>query len=149
MSFKFMTKVIPSGNATAVEVPKAAVESFGAGARPPVAISINGHRWRSRVALKGGKSLVGVSAANRVASGIGEGDRVEVLIELDEEPRTVPEPADLCKALNTNKRVRAAYDSLPFGLKRRHVGSIEDAKSLETRQRRIAKLVSELLQRTT
>src|SRR5262249_17385171 len=94
MSFKFKTKVVPSGNATAVEVPKAGIESFGAGARPPVAISINGHRWRSRIAVKGGKSLVGISAANRGASNIAEGDLVEVLIELDEEPRTVPEPAD-------------------------------------------------------
>jgi len=146
MSFTFKTKVVRSGNATAVEVPKAGIESFGAGARPPVAISINGHRWRSRIAVKGGKRLVGISAANRAASGISEGDLVEVLIELDEEPRTVPEPTDLSAALKRSKRARAAFDNLPFGLKRKHVAAIEAAKSLETRRRRIAKLVSELTQ---
>ena len=146
MRFKFKTKVIPSGNATAVEVPKAGIESFGAGARPPVAITINGHSWRSRIAVKDSKSLVGISAANRLASGISEGDVVEVLIELDEEPRTVSEPTDLSEALKKSKGARAAFDKLPFGLKRKHVAAIEDAKSPETRARRIAKLVSDLLQ---
>ena len=146
MRFTFQAKVAPSGNATAVEVPKDGIASFGAGARPPVAISINGHRWRSRIALKDGKCLVGISAANRRASSISEGDLVEVSIELDEEPRTVPEPADLSEALQKDKRARAAFDGLPFGLKRRHVAAIEEAKSLQTRQRRIAKLMSELQQ---
>ncbi|MBS0452309.1 MAG: DUF1905 domain-containing protein [Proteobacteria bacterium] len=144
MNFRFQAKVVPSGNATAVEVPKDGIESFGAGARPPVAVSINGHRWRSRIALKDGKCLVGISAANRQASSIAEGNLVEVLIELDEEPRTVREPADLCEALKKNKRARAAFDGLPFGLKRKHVAAIEDAKSVQTRQRRIDKLVSDL-----
>jgi len=146
MRFKFQARVAPSGNATAVEVPKDGIESFGAGARPPVAISINGHRWRSRIAVKDGKYLVGISAANRRASGISEGDFIEVLIGLDEEPRTLPEPTDLSEALKKNKRARAAFDSLAFGLKRKHVAAIEDAKSLQTRQRRIAKLVSDLQQ---
>ena len=146
MKFIFQAKVLPSGNATAVEVPKDGIESFGAGARPPVAISINDHRWRSRIAVMNGKCLVGISAANRRESGIAEGDLVDVQIELDEEPRTLPEPTDLSEALRKNKGARAAFDSLPFGLKRKHVAAIEDAKSLETRQRRIAKLVSELQQ---
>ena len=78
MKLKFQAKVVPSGNATAVEVPKDGIESFGAGARPPVAISINGHRWRSRIAVMNGKCLVGISAANRRESGIAEGDLVDV-----------------------------------------------------------------------
>lgn len=144
MKFKFQAKVIPSGNATAVEVPQDGIESFGAGARPPVAITINGHSWRSRIAVMHGKSLVGISAANRRESGIAEGDLVGVLIELDDAPRTVPEPADLSDALKKNKAARAAFDGLPFGLKRKHVAAIEAAKSPDTRQRRIAKLVSDL-----
>ena len=102
MTFKFQAKVVPSGNAAAVEVPKDGVESFGAGARPPVAISINGHSWRSRIAVKDGKYLVGISAANRRASSISMGDLVEVLVALDEAPRTVEEPADLTEALLHN-----------------------------------------------
>jgi hypothetical protein len=144
MAMTFKAKVIPSGNATAVEVPKAVMEALASGARPPVAVSINGHTWRSRVAAMRGMSLVGISAANRSASGISEGDLVEVRLELDAEPRTVVEPPDLSLALNGSKRARAAFDKLPFGLQRKHVASIEEAKSSETRQRRLSKLVGDL-----
>lgn len=141
---KFKAQVIPSGNATAVQVPKAALEKLNAGARPPVAITINGYRWRSRVAAMRGMYLIGISAAHRKASAIAEGDVVEVLLELDLEPRTVEEPADVASALNQRKALRTAFESLPFGLRRKHIASIEEAKSPETRARRIAKLVSDL-----
>jgi uncharacterized protein YdeI (YjbR/CyaY-like superfamily) len=82
------------------------------------------------------------SAANRAASGIAEGDIVEVALELDTEPRVVPEPADLAMALDADSKARAAFDRLPYGLRRKHVVAIEDAKSSEVRKRRIAKLVT-------
>jgi hypothetical protein len=100
-TMRFTAKVIPSGNATAVEVPKAALDELNAGARPLVVITINGHSWRSRVAAMRGMHLVGISAANRKASQISEGDLVEILLELDVEPRTVEEPQDLESALNS------------------------------------------------
>lgn len=141
---KFKAKVVPSGNATAVEVPKAALEQLSAGARPPVVITINGHSWRSRVAAMRGMHLLGISAANRKASKISEGDLVEVLLELDVEPRTVEEPEDVASALNQRTALRTAFESLPFGLRRKHIAHIEEAKSPETRLRRITKLLSEL-----
>ena len=143
---KFKAKVIPSGNATAVEAPKEAIEKLNAGARPPVVITINGHSWRSRVAAMRGMHLVGISAANRKASKISEGDLVEVLLELDVEPRTVEEPEDVALALNKRKALRTVFDSLPFGLRRKHIASIEEAKSPETRSRRIANLLTKLEQ---
>ena len=54
------------------------------------------------------------------------------------------EPEDFAAALDNNKKARAAFDKMPFGLKRKRIAAIEDAKSLETRQRRISKLVAEL-----
>ncbi|WP_137940271.1 YdeI/OmpD-associated family protein [Chitinivorax sp. B] len=145
---KFKAKVVPSGNATAVEVPKEALEQLNAGTRPPVVITINGHSWRSRIAAMRGMHLVGISAANRKASKISEGDLVEVLLELDVEPRTVEEPDDVASALNKHEALRTAFESLPFGLRCKHIASIEEAKSPETRLRRIAKLLSELEQST-
>lgn len=141
---KFKNTVVPSGNATAVEVPKAALDELNAGARPLVVVTINGHSWRSRVAAMRGMYLLGISAANRKASGISEGDLVEVQLELDTEPRTVAEPADVASALNKRKALRNAFENLPFGLRRKHITNIEEAKSLEARSRRITKLLSEL-----
>ena len=120
------------------------MEKLGAGARPPVAITINGHSWRSRVAAMRGMALIGISAANRQASAIAEGERVEVLLELDLAPRTVQEPEDVAAALNKRKALRTAFEGLPFGLRRKYVADIEDAKSPETRARRIAKLLGAL-----
>ncbi len=139
---KFRAKVIPSGNATAVEVPIDVVEALGSGARPLIAVTVNGHTWRSRVALMRGQCLVGISAANRAASGIGEGDIVEVSLKIDTEPRVVRAPPDLARVLKDDPEVRAAFDGLSYGLKRKHVAAIEEAKTSEVRQRRIAKLVT-------
>ena len=139
---KFRAKVIPSGNATGVEIPTDVVKALGSGLRPLIAVTINGHMWRSRVALMRGQCLVGISAANRAASGIAEGEVVEVDLELDTEPRVVPEPADLARGLDDDPEARAAFDRLPYGLRRRHVAAIEEAKATEVRQRRIARLVA-------
>jgi len=141
---KFQAKVIPSGNATAVEIPAAVMQALGPERRPLVAVTINGHTWRNRVALMHGQCLVGISAANRTASGIAEGDVVEVDIALDDAPRVVAEPPDLAQALNDAPAARAALERLPYGLKRKHIAAIEDAQSAEVRARRIAKLVTSM-----
>ena len=141
---KFRALVIPSGNATAIEVPAVVMSSLGPEARPAVAITINGHSWRTRVAMMNGQRLVGISAAHRVAAGIAEGDRIEVELLLDTAPRTVEEPTDLKAALDAKATARAAFERLPFGLRVKHVRDIEDAKSPEVRARRIGKLVETL-----
>lgn len=138
----FRATVEPAGNATGVEVPAEVVEGLGEGKRPRVVITINGHSWRSRVASTGGRYLVGISAANRAASGIAEGDEVEVGLAVDTEPREVVEPPELTEALDADPEARAAYDRLAYTHRRRHVLSIEGAKTAETRQRRVAKAVA-------
>ena len=141
---KFRAIVIPSGNATAVEVPPEIVEALGPEARPPVEIGINGHSWRSRIARMRGQCLIGVSAANRAAAGIAEGESVEVDVRRDEAPREVALPADLAEALQATPGAHAAFARLPFGLKRKHLATIEEARSAETRRRRIEKLATTL-----
>ncbi|WP_405604728.1 YdeI/OmpD-associated family protein [Streptomyces sp. NBC_01410] len=137
----FRATVEPAGNATGVEVPADVVDALGAGKRPAVVITINGHTWRSRVAAMGGRFIVGISAANRAASKVAEGDEVEVDLQLDTEPRVVVEPPDFAEALGADPQLRAAYDRLAYTHRRRHVLAIEGAKTAETRQRRIAKAI--------
>lgn len=141
---KFKALVIPSGNATGVEVPVDLVRSLNEGARPPICITINGHTWRSRIALMRRQCLIGISGANRKASRIEVGDIVEVDIELDTQLRNVELPADIEESLNESPEAKCNFESLPFGLKRRHISLIEAAKSEETRKRRIDKFVKEL-----
>src|SRR5262249_14999296 len=139
---RFPATVEPAGNATGIEVPAEIVTALGAGKRPKVAITINGHTWRSRVAPRGGRFLVGISAANRAACGIAEGDSVEADVQLDTQPRVVAEPPARAEALDGAPQARAAFDRLAYGLKRKHVQAIQDAKPPQTRQRRITKLIA-------
>lgn len=141
---KFQAAVIPSGNATGIEIPEDVLSALGPGHRPLIVISINGHSWRSRVAAMRGQKLVGISAAQRAAACIAEGDLIEVDVSLDEAPREVAEPADLAAALNASVSARASFMNLAFGLRLKHVRSVEEAKSAEVRGRRIDKLVASL-----
>jgi hypothetical protein len=114
----FRSTVVPAGNATGAEVPAEVVDALGEGKRPKVAITINGHTWRSRIVTKGGRYLVGISAANRAAASIVEGDHIELTLELDTEPRQVDEPADLTVVLDAAPTARAAFDRLHFVARR-------------------------------
>lgn len=141
---KFQTYVEPPEPMRGLEVPAEVVEALGEGKRPRVTITINGHSWRSRVAIMRGRYLLGLSNANRQAAGVATGDEVEVELEFDPEPRLVAEPADFARALDADPLARAAYDRLPDGRKREHVRAIESAKKPETRTRRIEKALATL-----
>ncbi|MEU0544452.1 YdeI/OmpD-associated family protein [Nocardia sp. NPDC005978] len=141
---KFRSHVEPPEPMRGLEVPAEVVTALGEGARPPVTITINGHSWRSRIALMRGRHLIGLSRANREAAGVDIGEEIEVEVELDTEPREVVEPEDFAAALNADAKARAAYDKLSHSRKRVHVLAIEGAKKPETRQRRIEKAIAEL-----
>jgi hypothetical protein len=141
---KFRTCVEPPQPMSGLQVPPEVVESLGQGKRPPVMITVNGHSWKSTVAVMRGRFLLGLSHANRQAAGVRTGDEVEVEMEFDPGPRVVAEPADLARALGADPIARAAYDRLPDGRKREHVRAIESAKKPETRTRRIEKTLATL-----
>ncbi|MGY0236947.1 YdeI/OmpD-associated family protein [Longispora urticae] len=141
---KFLAQVEPPEPMRGLEVPPEVVEALGGGARPPVTITVNGHSWKSRVAILRGRHLLGLSNAHRRAAGVEIGEEVEVEVELDTEPRVVVEPADFARALDADPVARAAYDNLAYSHKREHVHAIESAKKPETRQRRIEKAIATL-----
>jgi hypothetical protein len=130
--------------ATGIEVPPDVVEALGGGRRPAVTVTIGGHSYRSTIGTMGGRTLVPVSAENRVRSGIAAGDVVDVEIERDDAPRELEVPVDLGRALDAQPGARAAFDALSFSGKRRYVDPVVQAKAPETRERRIAKAVADL-----
>ncbi|GAA2136078.1 YdeI/OmpD-associated family protein [Streptomyces synnematoformans] len=144
---KFQSRVEPPEPMKGLEIPPEVVESLGGGKRPAVTITLNGHVWRSRVAIMRGRYLIGLSKANRQAAGVETGDEVEVGLELDTEPREVVEPEELISALDADPEARIAYDKLPPGRKRQYVITVEGAKKPETRQRRVEKIIAELRDR--
>lgn len=140
---KFRTTLLQSGKtATGFEVPPEVVESLGKGKKPPVRVTINGHTYRSSVAVMNGVFMVGVSAENRAAAGVKGGDELDIDIELDTEKREVAVPPDLAEALENDPDAKRFYEGLSYSNKSRHVLSIEGAKNPKTRKRRVEKAIS-------
>ena len=130
--------------ATGIRVPEDVVAGLGTSKRPPVTVTINGHSYQSTVAVMGGVFMLPVSAEHRAAAGIAAGDEIEVELVLDEAPREVAVPADFAAALAGDAAAQEQFARLSYSNKRRHVLSIEDAKTAETRQRRIVKAIETL-----
>ena len=80
----------------------------------------------------------------RKAAGVTAGEDVDVELELDTEPREVTVPVDLAAALDADAAARSFFDGLSYSNKRRVVEPIEDARTPETRQRRIDGWVAKL-----
>jgi hypothetical protein len=145
VSMRFHTTLFQADKtATGFIVPDEVVESLGAGKRPPVKVTINGFTYRNTIAVMGGVSMVGVSAANRAGASVAGGDEIDVEIELDIEPRVVEVPVDLAAALDAEPRARETFDRLSNSNKGWHVTQVTGAKTDETRRRRIAKSVATL-----
>jgi hypothetical protein len=132
--------------ATGIEVPPEIVAALGKGKRPPVRVTINGYTYRSTVAAYGDLFMLPVSAEVRAGAGVAAGEEVEVELALDEEPRVVAVPDDLARALAAAPEAKRFFDSLSYSHQRRYALSIEDAKTAETRARRVEKTVSLLLE---
>ncbi|WNF27178.1 YdeI/OmpD-associated family protein [Streptomyces sp. C11-1] len=141
---KFSTTMFQTGNNTGIEVPEDVVEALGAGKRPPVNVTVNGFSYRSTIAPMGGRYLIPFSADKRKETGIGGGQAIEVELTLDTAPRTVEPPEDLAAALAAVPGAAEAFRALSPSRQKAHVTSIEGAKAVATRERRIAKAVAEL-----
>jgi hypothetical protein len=140
---KFETTILQTGtNTTGIAVPSEVVEALGAGKKPAVSVTVNGHTYRSSIASMGGTFMISLSAENRAAAGVAGGDTVEVDLDLDTAPREVDVPDDLAAALAAVPEAKAFFESLSYSNKRRHVMQIDAAKTAETRQRRIQKAVA-------
>jgi hypothetical protein len=112
-------------------------------ARAPVAVTINGHLFRTTTFTMGGRHFIPLNRGNRDAAGVGPGDRVDVVMAADAAPRVVKAPADLSHALDA-AGATAAWSKLSYTHQREHVEAIDDAKKPETRARRIARCVDML-----
>ena len=138
---KFETRIFQSGNNTGIEVPAEVVEGLGGGKKPAVAVTVSGYSYRSSIAVMGGRFLIPLSAERRAESGIKGGDAVEVELALDDKPREVTVPDDLAAALAGDAAAKTFFETLSYSNKLRHVLSVTDAKTPETRQRRIDKVL--------
>ncbi|MBK7917886.1 MAG: DUF1905 domain-containing protein [Chloroflexi bacterium] len=143
ITFKTVVTQEENMNATGLPVPAEAVATLDSGKRPKVKVSLNDYTYRSTVAAYGEVFMLPLSKEHRDAAGVKAGDEVEVMLELDTEPRTVEVPDDLAMALEEGG-VTAVFDALAPSKRKEHVRQVTSAKAEGTRQRRIAKIVTTL-----
>jgi hypothetical protein len=143
VSFTTTLRQAETKNATGISVPPDKVAELGGGKAPLVKVTVNGYSYRGKVAVYGGECLIGFSAEHRDATGINGGDTIDVTLELDTEPRMVEVPDDLLSALKEANLMEVFEKAAP-SRRKEYVRQVVEAKSPETRERRIGKIVDEL-----
>ncbi len=143
MKFRATLK-LEGKTATGIQVPPEIVTSLGSSKKPAVSVTLNGYTYRSTIGVMGGKFMIPVSADVRKHAGVNAGDELDVNLELDAQPREISLPADFSTALEADAAARQKFEGLSYSNKRRYTLPIEEAKTPETRQRRIEKAIIEL-----
>jgi hypothetical protein len=143
MTTTFTTTIKAVGNNTGIEVPAKNIADLGESKKPAVKVMIGEYFYPSTVAVMDGKFMIPLSKAHREASGFKAHDKVTVTLELETLPRLVEVPDDLAKALS-KAGVRTTFDASAPSKRKEFVRQVEEAKTQETRERRIEIIVTQL-----
>ena len=143
---RFRVKIVgkEAGAVAAINPPIDVLQVFGTRGRVPVKGTINGAPFRSSLMSMGGCHMMPVNKALRESSGAKPGDLVDVVMERDEEERTVEVPRELARELKKSKTAQERWEKLAFTHKKEMALSISGAKQEETRKRRLANVMSVL-----
>ena len=133
-----------AGVVAAITPPIDVPEFFGTRGRVPVRGTINGYSFRSSLMPMGGCHMMPVNKTLCEGARVAAGDVVEVVMERDEEERTVEAPPLLKKALAKSKAAEENWRKLSFTHKKEMAQAILGAKQEETRLRRLMKIVQVL-----
>lgn len=143
--FKVKLFGMPGMDTAALKPPFDAVEVFGRKGRVPVKGTINGFPFRSSLMNMGEGHMMVVNAQMRAGAKCKAGDIVSVVMEADNDKRTVEVPAYLKKIINSDPKAKEFWSTLSFTHQKEYVREIEEAKRPETRKTRITKMMENLL----
>jgi hypothetical protein len=120
---------------TFVVVPVGILRALGESARIDVRGTIAGAAFRSTISKGEGAFRFPVAREVREAAGVGVGDVVDVVIEVDTKPRPVDLPSELREVLETHD-LRARFEELAPSQRRAWAQYVAEAKKSDTRIRR-------------
>ena len=141
VSFEAVLEKAATGNATGIVVPPKVIETLASGKKPPVQVTLATYTYQTTIGAMNGNAMIPVSAEVRKASGVNAGDNVSVVLVVDSTPRTVEIPSDFAGALAAEPKASVFFAALSNSLQRFHADNINAAKTIETRQKRVAKSV--------
>jgi hypothetical protein len=146
VSFSTIARPNPSA-LLLIEIPGTVVAKLGAGKRIPVRVTLNGVKYRSTIAVYGGRYYLPARKEISGAAKLLPGGRARVSLEVDTAPRTVKVPTDLAKALLA-ANLRAGFNAFSFSHRKEFVDWVTSAKRSETRAERIPKVVAQVRAKT-
>ena len=143
---KFRVKLLgqEGSDISALKPPFDVVKVFQRKGRVPVKGTIDGFPFRSSLMNMGEGHMMVVNAELRAGAHCKGGDTVDVVMELDEDKRTVEVPAYLKKIMNSDPKAKEFWAKLSFTHQKEYVREIEGAKRPETREKRIAAMMDAL-----
>ena len=128
------------GNNAGIVVPSRSLDELGVGKRPPVEVIIGSYSYKSTVGAMSGLYLISLSKAHREASGLSVGNKITVTLRLDEGVREV-EVASYLKKVLIKEKLYKTFSMLAYSKRKEFVRQVIEAKTEETRERRISKIV--------
>ncbi|CAN5158388.1 hypothetical protein BH09PAT3_BH09PAT3_4560 [soil metagenome] len=143
MKTTYTTTILGFGNHAAIEIPEANLAELGANRRAPVIVHLGDYQYQSTSATMDGKLLIPFAQIHRDASGVQIGDTVSVTLELDAGYREVVIPPELKLALKESN-LSDVFTKQSYSNRKEFVRQINDAKTPETKERRIAKVITSL-----
>jgi len=120
---------------------------FGTRGRVLIKGTINGLAFRSSFSPMSGRHLLCVNKQMQAGAKVKPGDTAHFVIERDHEPREVELPAVLARTLARNRAAKAAFEKQSYTTRKEQALSIGSAKRAETVERRLAKLMSLLIEK--
>lgn len=143
MGVSYETVVIPSGNHASLAVPDDILTVLGTNRRAPLVVTVNGHTYRSTATAVDGECRVVFPSADRAAAGVTGGDVVTVHLELETGRRAVEIDSDFRDSLVTAGMLDL-FESLSYSRRKEFARGVAEAKTPETRARRILRAIESL-----
>ena len=145
MKMTYETVVIGSGNHASIEIPDENLAEIGGSRRAPLKITVNGYTYQSTATGVDGKCMVVFPMRDREAAHAKAGDRIMVTLELDDGYRHVDIPPALNQAL-AEDGLSDVFHNLTYSKRKEFARQVSEAKSDQTRNRRIEKILAQLRQ---
>ena len=148
MSERFSAIITKVGINPCVDVPAQVSTALKKKGYIPVRGTLNGHAFRTGlVSLGGGRHRLFINGQMRKDAGVDVGDRIDVVLDYDPEPRRVPVPQQLTDALDADPAARGAWEALTPSRRKEILAYLNSLKREDSLQRNVERTIRELLER--
>ncbi len=131
-----------------VDVPEEISSALGRGRRVPVVVTVNGRSVRSTLLPgSGGAQRLFINSELCRAAGADAGQRIWIAVRADRASREIPVPSDVAAALRRAPQVKQAFAAITPALRREFLRWVLAARAPETRARRIARGLKNIIVR--